>query len=340
MRIKVGLIGIGDIFIDHMDALKANPEFELVSICRRSKEKVSEQANQLGCKGFTNYRDLLAECPDVVAITLPHALHCKTTIEALEAGCHVIVEKPMAISVDECRQMLRCMDKCGKHLIVAESASFNPAAVLTGQKFKTGQLGAFLTGSIINSRFYFIESRPAWFLEPTMSGGGMFANIGVHRLAIARAALPGLMPISVCASVRHVPKYTIEACTSAIVKYKDYGAMFYEEIGYFPKPSWLNDGTHFIFENGIVSWDNATWRMMRQDGKIVEETLIPNSVAYAPVYANMLRAIRGQDYGPKAWEYAVDTIITQAAYASSNKGCQIDLASEEWNIGCNNGTYQ
>ena len=110
--------------------------------------------------------------------------------------------------------------------------------------------------------------------------------------------------------------------------------MLYEEVGYFPKATWLNNETHFVFEEGIVSWDSNTWRMMRRDGSMVEEPLTLNSVRYAPVYANMLKAIRGQDYGPKAWEYAVDAIIAQAAYASSQEQCEIDLTSKDWSIGC------
>jgi hypothetical protein len=102
------------------------------------------------------------------------------TLEILESGCHVIIEKPMGISADECRRMLKAAKKCGKHLIVAELDSFNLAAVLTGQKFKSDKLGAFLTGCIINSQFYFHESRPAWFLAPALSDGGMFSNVDLH----------------------------------------------------------------------------------------------------------------------------------------------------------------
>jgi predicted dehydrogenase len=332
MKVTIGFIGVGDIITSHLDALKANPEYELIGICRRSEEKLRRQAGELGCKGFTDYHDLLAEKPQVVLISLPHALHAGVTVEALEAGCHVLVEKPMAISVPECRDMLTAAQKCRRHLIVTESASFTPGAILTGRKFQTGNLGRFFTGSILNERFYFHPDRPAWFLDPAASGGGMFINVGLHRLAVARACLPGLEPIAVAASVCHADPFPVEACTSALVRYRDGGAMIYEEVGYFPRPEWLNTGTHFIFEEGIVMWDATTWRMMTRKGQILEEPLSPQPAPYAPIYTNMLRAIRGQDYNPTAHEYAVDTALALAAYAGARQNKEIDLTGPEWII--------
>ncbi len=330
-QVTIGFIGVGDIMHAHLAALKENPEYKLVAICRRTEDKLRQQAEELGCEGYTDYHDLLAAGPDVVLVSLPHGLHAQVTIEALEAGCHVMVEKPMATSVAECNEMLATAERTGKALIVTELASFTPGAVRTGEKFKAGTLGRFFTGSIINERFYFHEGRPTWFLDPEMSGGGMFTNVGVHRLATTRSALPGLRPISVSASVSYQPEWKVEACTSALVKYEQGGSMLYEEVGYYPKPDWLNQGIHYVFENGIVSWSNDTWYMMGRDGEQYEEPLEPNP-RYAPIYENMLKAIRGEEYWPKAWELAVDTAIAQATLASARDGQQIDLTSPEWAI--------
>jgi len=332
MKVKIGMIGIGDILTSHLEALKANPEFELVAVCRRSEERLRQQARQLGCEGFTDYHDLLARRPDAVLVSLPHGMHCEATVEALKAGCHVLVEKPMAVTVGECRTMLRTAGECDRQLIVTESASFTPGAMRTGEKFRAGQLGRFFTGSILNFRFYFNLDRPAWFLDPAMSGGGMFANIGLHRLATARACLPGLDPARVSGTVGRVAEHSVEACTGAIVHYRQGGAMIYEEIGYYPKPAWINAGTHLVFEEGIVAWDQTTWRMMTRQGQEYQELLPPAANLYAPCYANLLRAIRGESYGPKAWEYAVDTAIAQAVYSSARDGMEIDLNEPDWMI--------
>jgi hypothetical protein len=160
----------------------------------------------------------------------------------------------------------------------------------------------------------------------------MFSNVGLHRLGVARACLPGLTPVSVSASVSHVPDYRVEACTSALVRYGEGGAMLYEEVGYYPRPAWLNVGTHFIVEEGIVGWDEKAWRVVKRNGEQVEEALPPAGEGYGPVYANLLKALRGEDYGPRAWEYGVDTGIAHAAYASARGGREIDLTRPPWAI--------
>ena len=160
----------------------------------------------------------------------------------------------------------------------------------------------------------------------------MFCNVGVHRLAVARGCLPGLQPMAVTAAVAHLPEHPVEACISALVRYEDDGAMLYEEIGYFPAPEWMNTGTHFAFEQGIVAWDENTWRIVTRDGKEVEHALPDQESGYATVYRNMLRAMQGQPYAPQTWEFAVDAMIAQAAYASARTGETIDLKSDPWRI--------
>ena len=332
MQVTVGLIGLGNIVGHHLAGLEANAGLRVVAVCDRDEQKARRLARELDVKHLADHRELLSERPDVVVVALPHALHCPVTVEALEAGCHVLVEKPMAVSVAQCNQMLLAAAECKRHLIVTDGSDYDAGAILTGRRFKSGKLGRFFTGSVINERFYFHEGRPHWFLDPAVSGGGMFANVGVHRLAMTRTALLGLTPRRVSASVSCVPEHQVEACTSAIVTYGEGGSMFYEEVGYYPRPEWLNAGKHFVFEEGIVTWDDTAWRIVGRDGSHVEEPLPPRDGPYAPAYANMLRAIRGEQYRPKARENALDVAVSQAAYASARAGHEIDLSTPEWRI--------
>lgn len=148
--ITIGIIGTGHILRSHLTALKAYPEFRLVGVCDRSEALLRKTATELGVKGFADYHDLLAAKPDAVLICLPHGIHCQVTEDAFQAGCHVLVEKPMAVNVAECNRMLAASAQAGKRLIVAELATFNPGALRTGEKFQSGSLGRFLTGFILN----------------------------------------------------------------------------------------------------------------------------------------------------------------------------------------------
>ena len=330
-QVNLGIIGAGAILESHIKALAQVPFFGVVGVCDTDEARRERTATALGARGFASYGELLASGPEVVLVALPHGLHCEVSVAALEAGCHVLVEKPMAVSVGECRSMLRAARQCNRVLMVAEASSFQPGPVRTGEWFSRGDLGRFFTGSIINERFYFHAERPDWFLDPAMSGGGMFSNVGLHRLAVTRACLPGLVPTAVSASVAHQPDWQVEACTTALVRYAEGGCMVFEEVGYYPKPEWLNTGTHYIFEQGIVSWDAQTWRLVQRDGREVVEGLAPDP-QYRAVYERLQQAISGEDVLSGAGEYAQDIAIVRAAYASSHEQREIDLRSAEWRI--------
>jgi phthalate 4,5-cis-dihydrodiol dehydrogenase len=289
---------------------------------------------ELTCPGYADYRELLEDPPDAVAIALPHGLHCEVAVAALEAGCHVIVEKPMAVSVQECRRMMETADATGRYLNVSEVAAYAPGPVRVGEMFREGSLGRFFTGVFLNCRGYFHAGRPAWFLDPAMSGGGMFSNVGLHRLGVTRVCLPGLDPVRVSAEVSHMPEHQIEACTSALVRYDQGGAMHYEEIGYIPRPDWWMGGNHYVFEYGLVQFDSETLRLASASGDLVEEKLKTlDKPGYEGVYVDLVRGIRGEHLlGTDVRGYAVDTSIAQAAYASARTGEEIDLGSDEWRV--------
>lgn len=325
MRVKLGLIGLGNILESHLAGIREHSAYQIAGVCDRDEARARCRAQALACPGLTDYHDLLALKPDAVLVALPHGLHCPVTIAALEAGCHVLVEKPMAVSAAECLQMLQAARRCQRQILVADSASYDPGAQLTGRKFQAGLLGRFFTGQVPQIRAYFSPGRPAWFLDPAMSGGGMFSNVGLHRLALARACLPGLTPLLVSAAVSRLPEYTVEACTTALVKYKEGGAMLYEETGYFPRPDWLPLWRHFVFEKGIVTWDTQIWRLFDGTGHEYREPLPPPLPSYVPVYGSLLGIIRGETHVPSAADYAVDVAIVHAAYTSAREQREISI---------------
>jgi len=317
----VGIVGAGAILPHHLEALRTVPGFTVAGVCDTDPARLAAAVASLGCPGFADWRALLDRRPDVVAVLLPHHLHAPVALAALDHGCHVVVEKPMAGSVDECRAMLAAARAAGRMLAVAETGAANAGAARTGERYRSGALGNFLAGSIANVRFYFEPGRPAWFLDPAASGGGMFANLGVHRLALARACLPGLTPSAVSAAMARVPAWPVEACATALVRYADGGSMLYEEVGTVPRPAWLALGTHFAFEEGIVAWDESAWRWQRRSGASEEPLPAPGPV-YAPVYGELAAALRGEGPAPSAEGNALDVAVVRAAYESTRTGAE------------------
>ncbi len=334
-RVTIGLIGVGDIVDCHLNALKANPEYELMGVCRRSPEKLKRQADELGVKGYTDYHDMLADPPDVVLISLPHSLHCQVALEALESGCHILMEKPVAVSMEEINDIASAADKAGRAIVPTESSYWLSPFRTAGQIVRSGTLGKLLFGNYTNHRFYFTEERPGWFLDSEMSGGGQFMNIGVHRLSAVRCIIgDDYEETSVTASVHRIhPEHDIEAATKMLVMYAGGAGMSYEECGYFhPPEEWSPRDIHFVFEKGMLGiTNNHVWTSDR-DGNTTRHELLPDPPggAYGALYSQMLRAIDGKDHYPTVRHGAADVRIALAAYASADCGQTVDLRREDW----------
>ena len=250
MSYTAAVVGLGTIAGAHLSAIEDQQRLRLTGVCDIDRDILARRGAETSVPGFHDYRELLQTAPDVVVVALPHHLHCDVAVAALEAGCHVLVEKPLAVSVEQCRTLLQAARRARRILAVSDTAAYHPGALLTGVHFRAGTLGRFLSGMHHNVRFYFHAGRPAWFLDPAASGGGMFANVGLHRLAQTRACLPGLVPCAVSAAVSRLAEHPVEACTSALVRYHAGGAMHYEELGYVTRPSWWPLSTHYLFEEG------------------------------------------------------------------------------------------
>ena len=335
-NITVGLIGVGDIVACHLNALKANPQYKLVGICRRSPEKLKAQAAKLAVKGYTDYRDMLTDKPDVVLISLPHNLHYQAALDAIDAGCHVLVEKPIAISLDGVNAMIASARRTGRAIIPTESSYWLPPFQTARKIIETGKLGRLLFGNFNNHRYYFGKDRPRWFLDSAASGGGQFINIGVHRIAAMRCMIGDeYQQVSVTASVHRIhPNHDIEAATKAMVMYARGQAISYEECGYHRPPAQLLRDIHLVFENGMLGVANDHVWTSNKDGKATRHELLaePTGGAYGAIYGQMLKAIDGQQHYPTIVHGARDVQIALAAYASAELKKTIILNDPQWTI--------
>lgn len=322
--LRVGLIGLGDIVRQHIDAINAVPGLTVAAVCDRDPIRLRRWQAALGCDGFVDPRSLLQAGLDMVVLLLPHHLHAPVAIEALDAGLHVVVEKPMATTPSECRGMLDAAECARRLLLVADTSEFLPGALETSRRYCEGSLGRFLTGSTLSVREYFVADRPDWFLDPARSGGGMFANVGVHRLAMTRTAVPGLEPIDVTAAVQRPGDQPVEACTTALVRYLDGSSTMHQEIGHVPRPAWLNRGTHLLFEHGIVAWDADCWHFTSTTGTSVSEPLPPQP-GYQRIYERAVHCIESGSLIGHAEGAARDVAIVAAAYHSADTGKCVSL---------------
>ncbi|MBQ7011282.1 MAG: Gfo/Idh/MocA family oxidoreductase [Clostridia bacterium] len=178
--IKIAIVGLGIIADSHIKATKELAGVELVAVCDIDPEKVKRYSDSANVWGTTDYKELAALDIDAVILNLPHWLHCAASVFFLEAGKHVLVEKPMAMSVSECDEMIAASEKSGKKLAVGHIQRYFSSIKAAEHFYRSGELGKLCLYTENRTVNYFDEKRPRWFLQKEKAGGGIVMNYGAH----------------------------------------------------------------------------------------------------------------------------------------------------------------
>ncbi len=186
-RLRYAIIGVAaGIFNGHRRGL-ASPVVDIVAASDVNADRGQQRAAELGCPFYTDYRQLLSEVqPDVAVILTPHPLHAGIAIDCLRAGCHVLVEKPIAIQVAEADAMIETARECQRMLGVVLQHRFRPDVRTAHTLLQQGRLGMIerveLTAVWTRPASYFQLSpwRATWGGE----GGGIAMNQAMHNLDI------------------------------------------------------------------------------------------------------------------------------------------------------------
>lgn len=186
-NIKIGIIGCGNIAHQkHLPSLKKlGEQVSLIGFCDELEERALEAGNEYGNSGFkvyTDYRELLInESIDVVHVLTPNISHAEISIAALEAGKHVMCEKPMAINSKEAKKMVDAAERTGKKLTIGYQHRFRKDSQFLKEAIKNNELG-----DIYHAKSHAVRRRgvPTWgvFLDKNKQGGGALIDIGTHAL--------------------------------------------------------------------------------------------------------------------------------------------------------------
>ena len=184
--VKVGIIGCGGIANGkHMPSLSKLPNVELVAFCDIVIERAEAARAKYGtpdAKVYENYKDLLAdEAIEVVHVCTPNRSHSFITVDALDAGKHVMCEKPMAINSAEAKKMLDAQKRSGKKLTIGYQTRQAAASQYLKQEAVDGTFGDIYYAKATALRR---RAVPTWgvFLNEYEQGGGPLIDIGTHSL--------------------------------------------------------------------------------------------------------------------------------------------------------------
>lgn len=201
MTLKWGIIGCGDVA-----ERKGGPALynaagsELVAVMRRDAEKAADFAERHGAKRhYATVGELLADDEiDAVYVATPPHVHAEQTIQAAQAGKHVLCEKPMAMNVAQCRQMIRACRDAGVQLWVAYYRRYWPVARRMKQLLSEQVVGQPTMAQVTVASMYkpLADGSVPWRAVPEIAGGGFLTDVGSHRLDLLVYLLGDVVEVS------------------------------------------------------------------------------------------------------------------------------------------------
>ena len=184
-KVRIGLIGYGKVANIHAEALAASIKGQLVSVCGRNTERRNAFASKWNIASRETVQEMAEKDKvDAVIVTTPHPRHRDGCLEAFAAGAHVLVEKPMALTVAECDEMIAASKRAGKILSVVCQRRWFPACARIKAAIDEGKLGrpvlAQLTILGWRDKAYY-DSDP-WRGKWDSEGGGILINQAPHQI--------------------------------------------------------------------------------------------------------------------------------------------------------------
>lgn len=219
--LRIGLIGVGAAAqISHIPALKKTEDVELAWLCDRDPEKVQRVAQKFGIPNASSrLDDLLADdALDAIDICTPNFLHAPMAVAALEAGKHVMCERPLARSATEAAQMVKAAKKADRTLMCAVQHRFRPDAQLLKKFVDKGDLG-----EVFLAKAGWLRQRTQWDSEEWRgrmkeSGGGVVLDLGFQMLDLALWVLDSPAVTSVTAGLHRATKGEVEDSATALLR--------------------------------------------------------------------------------------------------------------------------
>ena len=186
--IKIGILGCGKIAqVRHIPEYNDNPNCELYGFFNPTKSRAEDMAKKYGGKVYDTAEELLADPEiDAVSVCAANNAHADLTIKALKAGKHVLCEKPMAISIEECEEMVKVAKEQGKLLMIGQNQRLTKAHQMVKKMIADGEIGR-----VISFRTTFGHGGPetwsikpgkdTWFFDKTKAAMGAMADLGIHK---------------------------------------------------------------------------------------------------------------------------------------------------------------
>jgi phthalate 4,5-cis-dihydrodiol dehydrogenase len=280
-KLQMGVAGLGRAFTLMLPTLAADPRIELVAAADPRKEATRRFAAEFGAPGYSSVDELCADGHiEVIYIATPHQYHAAHVALAAAHGKHVLVEKPIAITLQECRLMIDAAERAKVYLVVGHSHSFDRPILHAREIIASGAVGAV---RMIHAQYYtdFLY-RPRRVEElVTASGGGVVFSQGAHQVDIVRLLGGGRARSVRALTGAWDPGRPTEGAYTALLTFDDgpIASLVYSGYAHFESDEFCG-GVSELGTRKDASRYGVARRNLRRAGSVEPETALKNARNY------------------------------------------------------------
>lgn len=336
-NLRIGVVGLRNIGMGHVRRLMALPGVVVAALADTDAARREAAGAEVGGDAalYDSAETLFAASDvDAVVLALPNHLHAPLTMAALRAGKHVLVEKPLAVSSAEGREMIRVRDETGCCLMVGMNQRFSGAAASARSAIAAGRIGLEQQGRTrwVRDRTPLWGARGDWCLTRERSGGGPMIDLGVHKLDQVFFMLGGIPEVKEVTGVttRGIGRRE-GAAVGSVYEVEDYAfglvrcagdVLITVEAGYFTQWPGETQDTMILGTDGAIRLAKGVAELLvrAEDGTLTATPLPPDDRASTSCVEHFCRVLRGQEELASPAEDGVAVLeIIEAIYRSAGE---------------------
>jgi predicted dehydrogenase len=322
MTYRVALIGAGSIAERHAEAIPETGRLKLVGVADLRPERAAELAERHDARPYTDYKEMIKkEKPDIAVITLPHFLHKEAVIHCAGQGCHMLLEKPMALNARECDEMIEAVRRSRVKVLVGHTQHYIAENRKAKQLIESGALGRLVMVNDKRHVHYYRDTRPGWFFEKAKAGGGILTNLGSHSIDKIQW-LTGSKISKVRAALSHFgPKGDVEGSGLVFMETDGGVPATIAQSGYGGVPQ---DETEFIFTDGMLKLMTGQSLWVSDGGKYVEVPVEREDKPFVLQFRDLIDCIESGKEPECGMAYARTVVAAiDAVYLSHELGKEV-----------------
>lgn len=264
MSYKFGIVGLGLIAEFHAMAIEAINGAEVYSCVSRSKEKAKAFSNKFGCQGYTNLEEMLRDPDlDIVTVCTPSGNHMEPSLKIIDAGKHLIVEKPLEITLERCDAIIDAAEKRGVKLATIFPSRFHAASQLVKDAIAKNRFGRLVLGDAYIKWFRTQEyyDKGGWHGTKSLDGGGALMNQSIHAIDLLQWFMGPVESVKAYTQTLGHDRIEVEDVATAVLKFRN-GALGVIEGSTAVYPGYLKkieisglDGSMVLEESALIKWD-------------------------------------------------------------------------------------